>query len=325
MNNNKKFQIICPAGKPTGGVELLHQMAYILKNDGYSVHITYWPLKQEHTLNIFYKEYLNGVSVLDRIIDEPETIIILPEVFSYFIHKIKRSKIVFWWLSVDNYINSKKLGFAYSNRFFPFTYWNVQKNDRILHAVQSEYAKIYLSKYQVETNFYISDYINDEYFDEYAQNMNLNAKSRKDVLVYNPAKGGEEQKKLISFLEKNIQCIPLKNMDKKTMIRILGESKVYIDFGEHPGKDRIPRESATLGCCIITNKKGSAENDVDIPIPESYKFVQVGGYILEVEKKVLEIFENFEEHTKDFDAYRNKIKAEKDLFVEQVKKFAKDV
>ena len=49
-------------------------------------------------------------------------------------------------------------------------------------------------------------------------------------------------------------------------------SKLYVDFGSHPGKDRMPREAATHGCCIITGRRGSAGNAFDVPIPARYKF-----------------------------------------------------
>ena len=42
------------------------------------------------------------------------------------------------------------------------------------------------------------------------------------------------------------------------IIQILSRSKIYIDFGFHPGVDHLPREAAILKNCIITNKEGSA-------------------------------------------------------------------
>jgi len=322
----KKFQIISPAGNPTGGVELLHQMAHILLEEGHEVYIMYWPLKQEHNLIGFYRDYLKGVTITERIIDDENTIIILPEVFSYFIGKIKKAKILFWWLSVDNYINSKKIKFAIGNKFIPYTYWNVKKDNRIYHAVQSEYAKLYLKNLNVETNYFISDYINDEYFSEFAQKVNMPNKNRKNVVLYNPAKGGDEQKKLIQYLEsREINCLPLKGMDKKTMIKTLGEAKVYIDFGEHPGKDRIPREAASLGCIIITNKKGSAANPIDVKISDEYKFSQTGNYFELVELKINTIFNDFEKYANDFKIYRQSIFEEKSLFIKQIKSFSKSI
>ena len=39
-----------------------------------------------------------------------------------------------------------------------------------------------------------------------------------------------------------------------------------MDFGFHPGQDRLPREAALLKNCIITNREGSAAFYKDVPI-----------------------------------------------------------
>lgn len=36
-------------------------------------------------------------------------------------------------------------------------------------------------------------------------------------------------------------------------------------FRQPPGKDRMPREAAMPGCCVITGKRGAAANPFDIP------------------------------------------------------------
>ena len=46
----------------------------------------------------------------------------------------------------------------------------------------------------------------------------------------------------------------------------------YIDFGPHPGMDRLPREAALAGCVVITNCEGAANFEEDIPLPPEFKF-----------------------------------------------------
>ena len=53
--------------------------------------------------------------------------------------------------------------------------------------------------------------------------------------------------------------IKLSGFNTKQIINIYNKTKVYLDFGYHPGKDRMPREAALFNNCIITNKKGSAK------------------------------------------------------------------
>jgi len=61
-------------------------------------------------------------------------------------------------------------------------------------------------------------------------------------------------------------------MPREEVIKLLQKAKVYIDFDYHPRKDRLPREAAILGCCVITRKRGSAKFFEDVPIPDEYKF-----------------------------------------------------
>ena len=46
----------------------------------------------------------------------------------------------------------------------------------------------------------------------------------------------------------------------------------YIDFGPHPGMDRLPREAALAGCIVLTNREGAANFAKDVPLPEEFKF-----------------------------------------------------
>ena len=106
-------------------------------------------------------------------------------------------------------------------------------------------------------------------------------------MLYNPKKGIEFTRQLIEAAP-DLNWVPLENMSNEEVRGKLKTSKVYIDFGDHPGKDRFPREAAISGCCVITGKRGSAAYD-DVPIPE------------------------------DFDGYRSTIKAEKNKFIEDVR------
>lgn len=52
---------------------------------------------------------------------------------------------------------------------------------------------------------------------------------------------------------------------------LLRQCKVYIDFGQHPGMDRIPREAAACGCLVLVGERGSASYFNDVPLPAEYK------------------------------------------------------
>ena len=67
-----------------------------------------------------------------------------------------------------------------------------------------------------------------------------------------------------------LDWVPIENMTPREVGELLASAKVYVDFGEHPGRDRIPREAALAGCVVITGTRGSAGNGIDIPIPSEY-------------------------------------------------------
>jgi len=60
-------------------------------------------------------------------------------------------------------------------------------------------------------------------------------------------------------------------MTGEEVVALLKRSKVYIDFGPHPGMDRLPREAALAGCVVITNREGAADYDEDVPLPNEFK------------------------------------------------------
>ena len=63
-------------------------------------------------------------------------------------------------------------------------------------------------------------------------------------------------------------------MSRAEVRKALCTVKVYADFGSHPGRDRMPREAALCGACVLTNRRGSANFAEDVPLPTLYKLDQ---------------------------------------------------
>ena len=111
---------------------------------------------------------------------------------------------------------------------------------------------------------------------------------------------------------------PLVNLSTEELISTLSSAKVYIDFGQHPGKDRIPREAALCGCCVLVGKEGSAALKEDVNIPEEYKFEKEESSFVSIERKISDCFVNFEDNFIRFDDYRKDIENEPYLFKKQL-------
>ena len=103
------------------------------------------------------------------------------------------------------------------------------------------------------------------------------------------------------------------------MIELLKRCKVYIDFGNHPGKDRLPREAALCKCVIMTGLRGSAAYYEDVPISNSYKINQYQVKVNDVVGKIKQSMKDYAMSIDDFANYRSTIRKEKQVFENQVK------
>ena len=98
----------------------------------------------------------------------------------------------------------------------------------------------------------------------------------------------------------------------------MSSAKVYVDFGGHPGKDRLPREAALCGCCIITGLRGSAANEVDVPIPARFKLDDEQADPRQLIDMIAKLMMSHEESTREFEEYRVAIREEKRKFQREV-------
>lgn len=313
---NFRYVVICPGGAATGGVELLHQLVEALNYHGRSASILYYPFFKRFNTPEPYKKY--GVSVSDiSSINIDTTFFIIPETLTHLVKKFGPKQSLVWWMSVDNYINSGKNLYAFKNFLNPMNYQDINRNNNLNEIAgnlyQSEYALQFLRNHGILNTAFLGDYINDDYISASPVKFD---RPREDVIVFNPAKGIEQTNMLIKAMPQ-YKFMPIKNLNRRQVIDLLVSSKIYIDFGNHPGKDRIPREAASLGCVVITNRRGSAMNPVDIPIPDTYKLKDESeSFIGEAESLFSSIFKDFEAHRLNFEAYRNIIRCERQNFID---------
>ena len=111
---------------------------------------------------------------------------------------------------------------------------------------------------------------------------------------------------------------PIEKMTTDQVRELMCRSKVYIDFGMHPGKDRMPREAALCGCCVITGRRGSAAYFEDVSIPEEFRLDESTTNIEEIISQIKECLENYADHSIKLDEYREMIRSEKKRFEEEV-------
>ena len=310
-----KFYIFAPAGQTSGGPELAHQLCQTINMlTEYEAYMCYVDTDNRDCANSFpidvespraYREYATEHVVSKEEMDRKENVVVVPEALTYSFLGILNAKKVLWWMSVDNYLASTREE-------------NLKElEDTVeLHLLQSYYAKNYVEqKFANAKMLPLTDYVNLLHGQFLLPEM-----YRRNVVLYNPKKG----KECIDALKQQItgvQWIPIMGLNLEEIIVLMQSSKVYVDFGNHPGKDRIPREAAVNGCCVITNKKGSAAFSEDVPILEQYKFTDPLNEVARLEALLMDICANYSEHISNFAEYRDWIKGEKNRFDAEALKF----
>ena len=316
-----KIYVVCPGNTVTGGPELLHQFVSTLNNAGCEAHIIYSPFNFKFSIPSPYLKYNIEVATYHSVYFTEDDCIILPEIFTGYARKFGCAKKYIWWLSVDNFFEKFPKGFnqyvkglikrLLNHKDAEPAQIRLDKLNGYRHLVQSQYAAEFLLNYGYKSDM-LTDFLNEEHL-----NKSVNILNKENVICYNPKKGLEITKKIIESLP-HYKFIPIENMTAVQVARLLERSKVYIDFGNHPGKDRIPREAAMAHCIVITGTRGSAKNQVDIPVPQKYKIKEASlDFIGQVESVLFDAIYSYEIAIKDFDEYRLKIMNEKFVFEKQ--------
>lgn len=329
ISDNTKVYVACPANKATGGPELLHQIVYQLRKLNIDALMYYYNSRGKiNPIHNAYSHYENPFT--NFVSDSKENILIVPEINTNLLSNYKKIQKIIWWLSVDNYYAWTR-PFQFSKIylykiFFFFRYFktefilNKHFEEPINHLVQSYYALEHLLSHKINKNqiSYLSDYLNKDFL----ASFNRRSTQKNNLVIYNPKKGFQFTQKLIA-VAKNINFVPIQNMSRNEVISLLSRAKVYIDFGSHPGKDRIPREAAVLGACVITNLRGSAGNAKDLPIPIKYKFNETEENIPRILSLVEDCLNNYENNNINFDSYRRVIYSEPKKFNSDLKSIFK--
>jgi hypothetical protein len=307
-----KYFIFTPWAK-TGGPEALHQVSHGINFCGEQSYIVYYDDRYNviHQNEIYpeYREYdLKNANIKNiQEIDVKENVFIFPEVFSIdIINSIKNAKIIFWRLSI--FTHNQHL----DNPTFRNVYQGCQSN--ISYQILKDSNLFDMNKI-----FMLSDFTNQKYLKTEDEIKN----QRKNIVLYSPRKGISHTLKIIEILKQNenIEFIPITNLTREQLSDIISVSKVYIDFGDHPGKDRIPRECAVGGCVVIVGTQNSGGNHIDVPIDQkfeynikdnSYDYHEIANFIEDAICKYSYFFDIQKN-------YRDIIRKEKQTFFDEIK------
>lgn len=306
--------VACPEKTATGGTELLCQFYFKLKEHTKDVKLFYYNYTDTgNPVPERFSKY--GIDFVTEIGDIKTNSLVIPEVAYKILDKYINIKKCIWWLSVDFYLFEKGYSYTKIRTAIKFIIGRIDKginfsNKDYVHFSQSYYAIDFLKKNGVENVEYLSDYIGDNFL---KHKFEIKSNLRNDIVLYNPKKGLEFTAKIIKKAQ-NIQFIPLINLSQDQIIDLCKTSKVYIDFGNHPGKDRFPREAAHLGCVIVTGQKGSAKYYNDVKISDEFKFHDNYSNIKNIINKIDDVFKNYDQNIDKQADYRKMICYEEEKF-----------
>lgn len=286
---------VCPANCATGGTEAIHEFVCELnKIEGVHARIWFRDIKSDPPMPEEFAAYN-----CDYVTELPagySGIIIYPEIWANRALDFPHTAI--YWLGVD----------AYAGWTLEAERGDFLRRDDIVHIAQSDYAKDFLQKLGVKRIVKCTDMLNPEFYEPYQE------EERGDTILYNPAKATPFLRELIE--KTGFKFRPIQGMTRAEVINTMRHSKLYIDFGEFPGRERIPREAALCGCCIITSKIGAAAYDGDFC--HSYKFDSKPAHIWAIKRKIQEVLEHYDKCRKDFARLRMQLILDREKIPAQV-------
>jgi hypothetical protein len=319
-SSNQNVYIFCPANRETGGPEALHQLRYYMEQVNLKAFLVYFnALVDVDPTPDRYRIYKPKTKNIEEVIDEESNIVIVPESNISLLIDFKRMRKCIWWLSVSfyEYLPQKRS-------------LNIKKNIKILlgkrekevreiqfpikdclNLCASKYTYEFLKEQKVKESKFLVEPISKQFLDwEKSEDF-----ERDSVILYNPSKPSEIMTRLLECDEFKFK--PIKGYSPYELIEVYRKAKLYIDFGDFGGPERIPKEAVYFGCNILVGKRNASKNDFDVAIPDNYKIKKYNELDL-VKNRIREILDNYESDKSDFDPFREKIKNLELNFMKQI-------
>ncbi len=318
-----KIYVLCPGNNRSSTADNCHELCTQLIKRGFKVFMVYLPANENfnpyNPVDEIYKKY--NIPFDDGVEDNEKNILIVPEIAANFLYVTKKTRRILWWLNVNNFLRDIAVRTVnhFENilnspmpRFFSFNRYDSD----IEHWAQSEYARQFLKVNGVpdEKIFTVTDYLDNIFFEV----LPLKNSAKKNLIAYRKIQGSDFTD-IVKELASGVDWQPVENLTPAVVQKLFLDAKIYVDFGEHPAKEKLVREAAVSNCVVITSKHGAAANDLDINIPAEFKFDETIKDAVKAGDKIQDALKNFEVELSKQNNFREKILREKYFFVEQIK------
>lgn len=256
----KTIYLLCLHNVRTGGPEAIHQLSDSLLKQGFDARMVYYnrghiarleggPIDEEgyhfsdapEYMRCQFDEYAHYATRIESAVpNSPDAIVVLPEAICHLTPKFNKATVLVWWLSVDN-------------AFGALSRVNLNLLRGVKHASQSYYATDFCHALGLPKVASLSDYTTS--LASYAAPRPWVSRERRVAINANPLKVTADLDDLIRQIGAGADCIKIVGFDRAKVAHTLATSRVYIDLGSFPGKDRMPREAASMGCAVLCSER----------------------------------------------------------------------
>lgn len=264
----KQIIILIPHGVQTGGPEALHQLSDSLIRHGHDARVWYvLPSDLPAIDDLFRRNGLGENTALrlqartntvvdyekyqtrpaEQIVMNRDTCLVLAETYVHWLRYFPHCSPMVWWLSVDNafeYLAVQRINL------------NQMRSERVLHGYQSGYARDVITALGCTRTLPLSDYTPGD--------VAASALPKTDIAINANHKVIYDIGGIAAQLQQRcgVNVHLIRGMTRAQVYEALERSRLFIDLGSFPGKDRLAREALMRDCCVFALDVGAARDYV---------------------------------------------------------------
>jgi hypothetical protein len=297
--------VLCPPN--CGGVdrEALEQLVLCGLGLGFDVTLT----------RVWESPADDGVEALHAPVDAPDSIIVVSELELARLLEFRLARRVIWWCNVERFAGTNEglrralgrargpLDFAFDEQF-PCVHW-----------ARSVHAQRFL-KLRGTAASLLGGYIEPETLAQAAQ---LRSHPRTQLVLYDDQSAPELVQQIMLRVPSEVRWVGSSQVAQAEMPALLAQAKVYLDLSAHSDFGPLLCTAVAAGAVPIVGTQGCAGNDIDLPIPETYKFDERGNWAADaIAGQLCRVLSDHAKHSADFTPFRAWLDAGQAAFTEQV-------
>ncbi len=334
---DKTIIICCPGNALTGGVNSLHNLCRALTTSGFNAYMYYINADETKLKNHQITSY--QVNRTYHLNDSSDTLVVVPETMVTLALQLQKAQKVVYWLALNYFFKKPTWRFpfnlklirkliscrsydGYSSGIIETTKRRLNEfskshldmwNGDVIHITNSHFAANYCRKKGSTHTYVLHNPIREE-FCSYQPDF----KNREKLILFGP----KTPKYIIWRMRKHLPKFSIVRIRKtpfEQVVELMSKAVIFAEFGNSPGRDRMPREAVMSGCIIFMNTRGAAAFKDDFNIPREYTIPDSPGNTKYILQQITNRALNYQDYIGDFDEFRNQLREEKKNFIGNTK------